>query len=93
MMIEEKIDFNEDLQFLKRETIESQKLIDALDILERVTMNIIKDPKNEQFRTLKLTNEKLQEKLFRYNSVMEILLKVAFSDQTTINLGAFSNKG
>ncbi len=75
MINENKIDFEEALRYLKKEAIESQKFLEVLQILDKITSNIINEPKNEQFRTLKLSNQKLQEKLLRYNTAMELLLK------------------
>jgi len=84
MVIEEKINFDETLQMLKKETIESQKFLEALQILDKITINIVNDPKNEQFRTLKLTNEKLKEKLFRYTAGLELLFKVLIFHSNSI---------
>jgi len=69
---------NESLDQLKRETIRPQTLLDVLNILEKVSGNIAKDPANEQFRSLKLTNEKLKQNLFAYPAVFDILGLLGF---------------
>jgi len=66
------------LEELKRFTIKAQTLLDVLNILEKVLNNLIKDPSSEQFRTLKLTNEKLKQSFFAYPSVFDILSIVIF---------------
>ena len=83
MVVEEQVFFTNQLKklefyldMLKRETITTQALSDVLSILEKILSNILKDQTNETFRTLKLTNEKLQQKLFAYQAVIDILTLV-----------------
>jgi hypothetical protein len=76
--VDEETEFKQLLVQLKRETIDSQVFLGALEILDKVTLNIIKDSKNETFRTLRTTNEKLKEKLFNFPASIELLLKVIF---------------
>lgn len=74
----------ESLEQLKRETITPQILLEVVNILEKVIGNLVKDPANETFRTLKLTNEKLKEKFFAYRSVLDILSLIGFSNKGEI---------
>ncbi len=75
---------HETLDQLKRETIKPQTLLDVLNIIDRVTGNIAKDPNNEQFRTLKLTNEKLQQNLFAYPAVFDVLGLIGFQRKNEV---------
>ena len=65
-MIEEKVDFSKILKELKKECEMSYILINPLTLLDKISENILKDPSSEQYRTLKLGNEKLKEKLFKF---------------------------
>jgi len=72
------------LDELKRYTIKAQTLLEVLNILEKVLSNIVKDPSNEKFRTLSLTNEKLKQNFFAYPSIFDILSIVGFRKKDDI---------
>ena len=77
-IIEEKINGSRSiLEQLKKETISRDVYVNALDLLDKITTNIIKEPSNEKFRILNLNNVKLRSALFQFNSVVDLLSKVS----------------
>ena len=77
MQIETKLSFRPFLEQLKKETITNEALQESLTLLAKIITNIVTNPKNETFRTLKLfTNAKLKAVLGSRLSAVELLKEV-----------------
>ena len=77
MQIETKLSFRPFLEQLKKETITNEALQESLTLLAKIITNIVANPKNETFRTLKLfTNAKLKAVLGSRLSAVELLKEV-----------------
>lgn len=52
--------------------------VDSLSIVQRILDNIIKEPHNEKYRTLRLQNKVVKEKLLSLKGVYQLLQKIGF---------------
>ncbi len=59
-----------------------QVLKEAGDILLRLIGNVLKDPQNVKYRSIRLSNPKIESKLLAANGAMEILFAVGFEEAT-----------
>lgn len=51
---------------------------ESVQILLRLLDNVIREPQNEKFRTIRLENKLIKEKLLGLNGVREFLHKIGF---------------
>ena len=58
----------------------SDLFLQACDILLRVANNIVKQPSNERYRRLKISNPLVQDKLLPVTGAMETLFEMGFVD-------------
>lgn len=65
-------------QVLNLENAKSDKYIESVTILLRILNNIIFDPQNDKYRTIRLENQIIKEKLLSLNGVRELLEKIGF---------------
>lgn len=52
--------------------------IDSVQILLRILDNVIREPQNDKYRTIRLENKIIKEKLLCLNGVRELLKKMGF---------------
>lgn len=52
--------------------------IDSVQILLRILDNVIREPQNDKYRTIRLENKIIKEKLLCLNGVRELLQKIGF---------------
>lgn len=52
--------------------------IDSVQILLRILDNVIREPQNDKYRTIRLENKIIKEKLLNLNGVRELLQKMGF---------------
>lgn len=52
--------------------------IDSVQILLRILDNVIREPQNNKYRTIRLENKIIKEKLLNLNGVRELLQKMGF---------------
>lgn len=52
--------------------------VDGVSILLRILDNIIREPQNEKYRTIRLENKIIKEKLLILNGVRALLEKIGF---------------
>lgn len=69
---------NYERQVLNLENATSGEYIESVTILLRILNNIIRDPQNDKYRTIRLENQIINEKLLSLNGVRELLEKIGF---------------
>ncbi|KRW99202.1 hypothetical protein PPERSA_07445 [Pseudocohnilembus persalinus] len=63
---------------------DNEKFINAMQMLYKILFNIDQNPSEEKFRTLKKSNQKLQDLLFQYPSTSELLKHCQFFEQNDL---------
>lgn len=51
----------------------AEKFMDSVSILDKLLYNILSDPSNSKFRTIRITNPVVNEKIWRRPSTVDIL--------------------
>lgn len=69
---------NYEREVLNLETANSTKYIESVTILLKILDNVIREPQNDKYRTIRLENKIIKEKLLCLNGVRAILEKVGF---------------
>lgn len=59
-------------------TSNTKDFVDSISILLRILDNIIREPQNEKYRTIRLENKIIKEKLLSLNGVYKLLKKIGF---------------
>lgn len=52
--------------------------IESVTILLKILDNIVREPQNDKYRTIRLENKIIKEKLLHLNGVREFLAKIGF---------------
>lgn len=72
-----KANWKKTLTILKGEVGPGTQFMETLNLLEKITSNILKDPSKEQFRTLKIeSNPKLKAAIGVFPSAVDIIIMV-----------------
>ena len=54
--------------------------MDACEILVKLLANVIRDPQNMKYRSIRLSNPKIESKLLAANGAFEVLFSVGFEE-------------
>lgn len=52
--------------------------IESVTILLKLLDNVIREPQNDKYRTIRLENKTIKEKVLTLNGVQEFLMKIGF---------------
>lgn len=69
---------NYEREILNLESATSQVYIESVTILLRILDNVIREPQNDRYRTIRLENKIIKEKLLCLNGVRQLLQKIGF---------------
>lgn len=69
---------NYEREVLNLETANRCVYIESVTILLKLLDNVIREPQNEKYRTIRLENKAIKEKLLCLNGVRELLVKIGF---------------
>lgn len=59
--------------------------IEAVTILLKLLDNVIREPYNDKYRTIRLENKTIKEKLLSLNGVREFLMKIGFVEVCVVH--------
>lgn len=65
---------------LNLESANRNEYIESVTILLKLLDNVIREPYNDKFRTIRLENKTIKEKLLPLNGVREFLLQIGFTE-------------
>lgn len=65
-------------EVLNLESANSTKYIESVTILLKILDNVIREPQNDKYRTIRLENKIIKEKLLCLNGVRAFLEKIGF---------------
>lgn len=69
---------NYEREVLNLENATTTKYIESVTILLKILDNVIREPQNDKYRTIRLENKIIKEKLLCLNGVREFLEKIGF---------------
>lgn len=67
-----------DILALEKNDANADSYVDSVTILLRILDNIIKEPHNEKYRSIRLENKVIKEQLLRLQGVRQLLEKIGF---------------
>lgn len=71
---------NYEREVLNLEAANRNQYLESVTILLKLLDNVIREPNNEKYRTIRLENKTIKEKLLTLNGVQEFLLKIGFTE-------------
>lgn len=75
---------NYEREVLNLETANRIVYIESVTILLKILDNVIREPQNEKYRTIRLENKIIKEKLLGLNGVRQFLEKIGFVEVRNI---------
>lgn len=69
---------NYEREVLNLETANRVAYIESVTILLKILDNVIREPQNEKYRTIRLENKIIKEKLLSLNGVRQFLERIGF---------------
>lgn len=76
---------NYEREVLNLESANSTKYIESVTILLKILDNVIREPQNDKYRTIRLENKIIREKLLCLNGVRAFLEKIGFVEVWLLN--------
>lgn len=71
---------NYEREVLNLESASRSQYLESVTILLKLLDNVIREPNNEKYRTIRLENKTIKEKLLSLNGVREFLMKIGFTE-------------
>lgn len=65
---------------------ERNQYVEGVKILLKLLDNVIREPHNDKYRTIRLENKTIKEKVLSLNGVREFLMKIGFIEVCVIHL-------
>lgn len=69
---------NYEREILNLESATTNAYIESVTILLKILDNVIREPQNDKYRTIRLENKIIKEKLLCLNGVRQLLHKIGF---------------
>lgn len=77
---------NFEREVLNLEAAERHQYIEGVTILLKLLDNVIREPHNDKYRTIRLENKTIKEKVLSLNGVREFLMKIGFIEVCIVYL-------
>lgn len=74
------LSLNYEREVLNLESANRNQYLESVTILLKLLDNVIREPHNEKYRTIRLENKTIKEKLLSLNGVREFLVKIGFTE-------------
>lgn len=72
------LSLNYEREILNLESANRTQYVESVTILLKLLDNVIREPHNDKYRTIRLENKTIKEKLLSLNGVRELLQKIGF---------------
>lgn len=72
-------------EVLNLENVTGNVYTESVTILLKILDNVIREPHNDKYRTIRLENKVIKEKLLCLNGVRELLQKIGFVEVRSIS--------
>lgn len=72
------LSLNYELEILNLESANRNQYVESVAILLKLLDNVIREPHNDKYRTIRLENKTIKDKLLSLHGVRELLMKIGF---------------